>query len=205
MPTTTESLFLLLIFILPGFILANVYNRNISRPYPKDYQFVIESIGFSTFNHLVAYFFTNKIYIWYSEKILFDKYPHYFGLWIFGVVFILPILLGLIFSKIVELEPLQNILDKIGLSIAGRTSQSWDYFFEKNKACWMIIYLETGEKIGGIFGQKSFVSLTPNPKDIYLEAAYEVKEDGTFGSILGDSFGVWVNGDKIKKIEFFKK
>lgn len=202
---TIESLFILIIFILPGFILASVYNRNISRSNPTDSKLVIESIGFSTFNHLISYFYTAKIYAYYHTGTLFDKYIHYFALWILLVVFLLPIFFGWFFSKIVEAEQLQNFFERIGLSIASRTNQAWNYFFQQESGVWVIIYLKSGVKVGGIFGQKSFASLSPNPKDIYLEKAYKIKGENTFGNPLGDNVGIWINGDNIERIEFFKK
>lgn len=69
----------------------------------------------------------------------------FYVIWILIVVFVLPFLLGLAFGIIVEAGKLQNWLDRLGISIASRTSQTWDYFFSKKERCWLIAYLDSGE------------------------------------------------------------
>lgn len=205
MPATVEAVAILVAFVLPGFILANVYNRNVSRPTPSDTKLAIESIGFGAFNHLVASPFTLQVFEWYERGTLLTKHTGGLFVWCALVIFLLPILFGSVFSLIVEARVLQTVLGKLGLSVALRTSQAWDYFFQQREGCWVLVHLKSGSVIGGIFGRHSFASLTPHPRDLYLEQSYEVKEDGTFGEPLGDTLGEWIDGGDIERVQFFKK
>lgn len=204
MPATYDALVIVLLFVLPGLILSAVYNANVARPPRSDLAVITTSIAFSVLVHLSVYYWTSDIYKWYSDQSLFGRHLDAFALWVFVAIFVLPILIGRLFSALVEMDSLQRFWGSFGLSTVSRTTQAWDYFFQQQRGCWMIITLKSGPEVGGRFDQDSFAALTPGNKDVYIEEVYEVKADGTFGEPLGDGIGMWVNGSDITKIEFFK-
>lgn len=53
--------------------------------------------------------------------------------------------------------------------------------------------------VGGYFGPRSFAGSPPNHSDLFLEWAYDMEEDGTFGERL--DYGLYIPGDKIKRLE----
>lgn len=103
-----------------------------------------------------------------------------------------------------ESKILEPYTGRVGQTLVSRTTQAWDYFFQQRKGCWIIIFLKSGDSIGGELGKGSFVSLTPHPKDVFIQKAYNIKEDGTFGEPLVDNIGMWIDGSDIQRIEFFR-
>lgn len=67
----------------------------------------------------------------------------------------------------------------------------------------MLIHLENGNLIGGYFGANSYATSFPNQGDLYLEAVYEVAEDGTFGEPIEDTDGMIITSDDYHYVELF--
>jgi hypothetical protein len=79
----------------------------------------------------------------------------------------------------------------------------WDYFVHQRRSCFMIIHLKDDNMIGGYYGENSYTSTFPNEPSIYLEKAFKINPDGTFGSEIADSFGLVISKEDFKYIEFF--
>ena len=56
--------------------------------------------------------------------------------------------------------------------------------------------------MGGWYGRSSRASAYPNSPDLYLESAYEMGNDGRFGSRVQNSAGLYVSMSDIEVIEF---
>lgn len=80
---------------------------------------------------------------------------------------------------------------------------AWDYFFELRQPVFVLIHLNNGGLIGGYWGANSYAGSFPNDGDIYLEAIYAVKADGTFGDPIPDSRGLLLRKDQYLYLELF--
>ena len=61
-----------------------------------------------------------------------------------------------------------------------------------------------GSLIGGEFGRHSFASLSPNRPDLSLERQYFIEKDHNFGEPVPQGIGVWISGDAVKAIHFYR-
>ena len=61
--------------------------------------------------------------------------------------------------------------------------------------------MNDGTRIGGYFGAGSFASSESGERDLYLEEAYEVSDDGLWKRRARDA-GVWIRGTEVRLIEF---
>ncbi|MFW6275604.1 MAG: DUF6338 family protein [bacterium] len=122
-----------------------------------------------------------------------------FGLFTVLVIFIMfiaPILWTIIYVRISKSKILRPY-------ILNPIKNPWDYFFEQNKSSWVIINLKNGEKIGGVYSDKSFTSAYPHKEQIYLEELWVLNEKGGFEKKKNRTSGVIILGDEIKSIEFY--
>jgi hypothetical protein len=56
--------------------------------------------------------------------------------------------------------------------------------------------------VGGWYGRRSRASAYPNPADLYLESAYEMGSDGSFGPRVRATGGLYVNMSDVEVLEF---
>lgn len=117
----------------------------------------------------------------------------------------MPIAVAFVVSSLWSASCLQGALGKFGLSLVQRTPKAWDRFFlTQSEGCWVVAEMDDGALVGGEFGQGSFASLSPHNEDLYLESAYFVDKDHNFLDPMQDNVGVWINGEKIKKLFFYR-
>lgn len=83
------------------------------------------------------------------------------------------------------------------------TGSAWDYFFSLKQPGWVIVQMKTGRKVAGLYGGESFASSAPNPRELFLQEAWLLNDDGGFERVVNDSAGVIVCGE-VESIEVFK-
>ena len=81
--------------------------------------------------------------------------------------------------------------------------KSWDYFFSRKECCFMLVHLNNGRVIGGLYGPGSFASSYPEKEDLYLQEVWKVDAKGKFIEKISGSKGLLVNYDVIEYIELF--
>lgn len=82
---------------------------------------------------------------------------------------------------------------------------AWDGLFAGMGPCFVRAKLKSGGWVGGWYGtNNSQVSAFPNPADIYLESAYLMNADGSFGARVPDSGGLYLRMDDAEVIEFVR-
>lgn len=94
---------------------------------------------------------------------------------------------------------------------AGRdpAPRAWDNLFSGSRAGVIRLRLDTGGRLGGLFGENSYAAgYGEEPQDLYLERAYLVQEDGSFAKDADGDFselgsGILVKWDNIVVLEFF--
>src|SRR5438034_2961747 len=207
MPGTVQGVTLAILFIVPGFVLGSVYNRNLAQPAPTDARFVILSLFFSVLNHLVLSPWTVRIYEqWQLAKLL--EYRWEFVAWLFSAVIFVPVVLGLTLSQVIEAPRLQPLLKRLGYSSVDRTQTCWDLFAQHPWDAWVIVGLNDGTNIAGKFGRNSYVARTPPegsiPRDIFIEEVW-LSDGNTFGDKVPNTRGAWINGADIRWIKFLRE
>jgi len=79
---------------------------------------------------------------------------------------------------------------------------AWDSAFRGRSTCFVRARLKSGAWVGGWYGRHSRASAYPNLADLYLESAYEMGDDGSFGSRVQASGGLYVRVDDVEFLEF---
>jgi hypothetical protein len=181
---TGNNLQLLIFFVAPGFISLRIWG--LIQPSKKAIlsESIIEAIVFSSLNYIATawiYWVLNPDLVWLYYVIVLIICPI---LW--------PIVLRFLLTRKIFRNKIINLIPK-----------SWDYFFSKREGCFMLIHLNNGRIIGGLYGLDSFTSSYPEKEDIYLQEVWKVDEEGKFVEKIFDTKGLLVNYNAIEYIELF--
>ncbi len=80
---------------------------------------------------------------------------------------------------------------------------AWDEFFRGRPTGFVRARLKSGAWVGGWYGkQGSYASAYPNGADLYLESAYEMRSDGSFGPRVKGTGGLYLRMEDIEVLEF---
>ena len=186
---TEATLSLFIFFLLPGFISIQVYGWIIPTRdrSPSDRLSEIASTGAISFLILFLLF----------GSPLSDKGDLDLSLgMVFAIVFIpamLPVLL-IYFRKLLS-----------WLGMARQIENSvWDFFFLKRSPCFVRGQFKDGSKFGGYVGDKSYITLSPNVQEIYVEQRWELDDNDGFERPLIGTKGFFINRNDCEFMEFFE-
>ncbi|MEP3438368.1 MAG: DUF6338 family protein [Hoeflea sp.] len=161
--------FLFAILILPGFISMRVYSliRPGDQPTLKDT--IFEAIAYSAINiglmsWAIFLFFSTEA--WHTRSLLAAL-----------ILAVGPVIWPFLLDRFL------GVMAKTGL-VKYRYKTAWDDFFSRRQACWLIVHLHDGTKIGGIFSGQSYATLYPTPGHLFIEELWEV--DQNTGAFKGE-------------------
>jgi len=192
-PFDSDTLRLILIFFVPGFISMRVYDLVIPSPRRDFSKAFLEAISFSCINFALLYWLIVAIH---SNDFQTD-YPFWYYIFSLLVLFIAPIFWPIFYYKAISLRFLKR-------RILHPIDKPWDYIFGKKIPFWVIVHLKDGRRIGGLYGPNSFTSSYPAPEQIYLEELWELDARGRFVKRVDRSSGILISASDFQSIELFQ-
>ena len=192
-PFSSETLRLILIFFVPGFISIKVYDLLVPSEKRDFSKSLFEAISFSCVNFALTYWAIVAIH---SNNIQVNHPFCYYGSSVL-ILFVAPILWPLIYLKIISTP---FFMEKTIHPIP----KPWDYVFSQRKPLWVIVHLKDGRRIGGFYGTESFASSYPTNEQIYLEEVWCLDEKGKFLERIARSKGIILSKEDFEAIEFFE-
>lgn len=205
LPTTFEALIIIALVFVPGFIFVQLIRRAIAHfPESVDARHFLAILAAGMFLHVLAYPISSRwIVDWYLDGTLHKHWTPVW-LWLVGVVFLWPVLLGVATALLIPRMWVDRQLDRVGLGYIDRIPSAWDYAVLPEDGAWVKVYLREGRMVAGVFGAQSFASIFGRHRDLYLELMYNVDESGNFTTPVVDNAGVWIAQDTISHVEFFR-
>jgi hypothetical protein len=192
-PFSSETLRLILIFFVPGFISIKIYDLYVPSERRDFSKSLLEAVSFSCINFALLYW---PIVTIHSNGFQ-NNHPAYYYLLALVMLFISPIFWPIIFSKITNLTFFRNkLIDPI--------LKPWDRLFSQRKSFWVIVHLNDGRLIGGKYGQNSFTSTYPADEQIFFEEVWKLDHNGKFLEKIEHSHGIIISKDNFQLIEFFR-
>lgn len=82
------------------------------------------------------------------------------------------------------------------------TPRAWDFAFRNIEPTYIRVQTTGGGWIGGWYGPHSFISSYPEPRELYIETAHQMGEDGTIGAEQPGSGGIYVRCEDVQAVEF---
>jgi len=189
----SDTLRLILIFFVPGFISMKVYDLYIPSERRDFSKSLLEAVSFSLFNFAILF--------WFIAAIHSDDFPtnHPFWYYVFFllIVFVAPMVWTTLYILLLNSKILQKWF-------VHPVSKPWDYLFGKKQSYWVIVHMKDGRRIGGRYDTNSFSSSYPAPEQIYLEELWRLDEAGRFLEKVERSHGIIISASEFQSIEFFQ-
>ena len=82
--------------------------------------------------------------------------------------------------------------------------KAWDHVFGNGKAFFVLIDLQKGGLIGGLYIGDSFTSSYPADEDIYLSEVWKISKLGKFQCKINGTHGLLISAREIQFMEFFQ-
>jgi hypothetical protein len=193
-PFDSDTLRLILIFFVPGFISMKVYDLYVPSERRDFSKSLMEAVSFSCVNFAAMY--------WAIVAIHADNFPTNHPFWYYlasaGILFVAPIFWPILYSRTMSLPFFRK-------RTIHPTPKPWDYVFSKGESLWVIVHLRDGRRIGGRFDTQSFASSFPADEQIYIEEVWQLDSKGRFKRKVDDSRGLIISREDFEAIEFFQQ
>src|SRR6476660_4927156 len=157
----------------------------------------LQYLTFSCVNHG----FSSWLVVLMVQGNWLEKFPKTSALLAFVILFVSPVVIGLLASRMGRKERVQQILSAFGFMVHRFIPTSWDFTFEKERPSWIIVRLKDGASVYGFFGNQSFAGDDPEERDLFVEAVFSPKDDGHWQPVV-DTGGILVKASEIATIEF---
>lgn len=188
----SDSIQIFILLVVPGLISMHVWRLLIATPQVEWASAALEAAFYGALNFAL----TLPLIILIHQDGFPQRHPYiYAGLGLV-VLFVAPIVWPLLLKLLLNTPVMR------GLQLPYPTA--WDFFFEQRLPVFVLITLQNGRMIGGLFGPESYAASYPRDGDIYLECMYHVNSNGVFGQPVAGSRGVLVRKEEYSHIELLE-
>lgn len=198
-----SSIFILIVFVLPGFLMEEVVKYKLPTRKKETPKLLLEYLFNSCLNYAVFIWFVYRSLQYVNLDSMSILPTWEFTLSWIGLVFVFPIILGLIKAW---------FLDKYPTIHPVPTAWDWVFWNKADKAFWVLVTFKDESKVGGLYkpdqnpnGTNSFASSSPPAQDIYIRDVWRVDEDGNFCKKVERTGGIWIAIDEVKTLEFWEE
>lgn len=195
-----DMIFYTLSFVVPGFICDSVLASIIPRRSEGKERLFLRYLTLSGLNY--------AFWVWLIYLLLrvdfFRQNPIVSALSWFLIIFVSPILLGLILGKQSSKGWIRRFLMRLGINTIHPIPSAWDFFFSTTPPVWMLVTLKDGSQVAGLFGSRSFASSDQDERDLYIEEMYKIGTDAPWEKVQSTR-GIFITGSEIKHIEFWER
>lgn len=184
-------------FLVPGFIWSTVLSMLVPRLSAKPESRVVEFLTLSCINHG---FWSWALLLIFRVGPL-NEQPIWCVAALFGIVFVSPIVFGLLHARLQQIEWVARQLKRLGYRPIHSVPTAWDWKFSQGKSGWARVTLKSGPIVYGLFAEGSFAGSDPERRDLFPVATYRLLESGDWAP-EEDTQGVLILADQIATIEF---
>jgi hypothetical protein len=198
MPTNLDQIYLILAFVVPGFIFHSAYSFFIrSQSQRAD----LDLLRFIATSFIIFALLSPYIY-WLSLPENADlSYEEKLLNW-FIILFVLPFVFGVGWAIVTKRAWFRKFFNVLGLNPIHYSPTAWDWQFGRMEyPHWVIVTLNDDSVVGGLFGTTSLAGSHPDSRDIYIEEVYSIDDQGKWER-AADTAGILITKDNIKHIEF---
>lgn len=194
-----DAVFYTVGFLIPGFVWSAVLSMLVPRRVMSSEVRLLEYLTFSCLNHGLW----SWALFWIFRTAFIENHPYWGGLVVFGIVFLSPVVLGVLTAYLQQREMVARFLGRLGFRTIHPIPMAWDWLFSQEKPYWALVTLKNGSRLYGLYGLRSYAGSDPERRDLYLEAMFRVVQSGDWAPVE-DTAGVLVMANEIAAIELKK-
>lgn len=188
----------MLLVIVPGFVYQGVRGR-ILGPIPAERELsvrLLRAVAMSGALALVyiAVFGSSLTDVLRQPDTALEGNVRLDALIAFGLVFVVPALLGLgeAIWRQGRVHPELKFKERMGPY--DPTPTAWDFGFrDSEESDFIRVLTKNGDWCGGRVGKTGFFTGYPETRELFLETAYLMDPQGSFGAAVSGSQGVWID------------
>jgi len=186
-----------ILFLVPGFIMSSVLGMLYRRRSRSASEQTLQYLTFSCVN----------LGLWSWLIVLMiqgewvDRHAVFASLLVFIIVFVSPVVLGLLTLLLTQKVVVRRLLSAFGFKVERFIPTAWDYKFQKGEPEWVIVRLKDGSSVYGLWAEMSFAGDDPNERDIFIEAVFRPDSDNPWKPVV-DTRGILIKSSEIGTIEF---
>jgi hypothetical protein len=163
--TSVEAIFVILAFVVPGFVMSVVRSQFATGRPQKGSEQVLGYLALSAINYAV--------FSWLVYILAATGFPHRHPGWAaflwFTVILIGPAVLGAGLGIVIQRDLFRPFFARLRLQPVHVVPTAWDYQFGRlREAHWVLVKLKDGSTVAGFFGTRSFASSDPDERDIFM-------------------------------------
>ncbi len=169
---SNSDLYFLLAVLVPGFIYNGVLAHFVPLHQNSEKALILLRLLTATaFNYAIC---SPVIYLLATNALFPHNALRQGSTW-FIIIFLVPVLLGLVRALVIQRDSGTWFYKLVKLRPISAIPTGWDWIFGRTDPCYLLITLTDGTEIAGYFGAKSMASSDPERKDLYIEKVYNTK------------------------------
>lgn len=188
---------LVIFFIVPGLIALFVRSRFIAGRSP--------SVKESTLIFVVLSLFYYSLIILFIEPAFSIREPWVLrvSIWVL-LILVGPAIFGFALGIAAQREWFTRLANSLGFAVVHIIPAAWDWRFSSipGEGFFVMVTLNSGERVAGLFAKSSFASSDARERDLYIEEEYTVTDQGNW-EVRPERVGVLISAKEIRYIEFW--
>lgn len=194
-----------LLTVVPGFVYQGS-RAHFRGPTPDEREIgvrILRALALSgIFALLYVVIFGSHLTSGFLDKNSYLSNPRASAIWGFLMLFVVPFISAAAIHVWSSRKQYPDLAWRKRFRVYDPTPSAWDFASARLEPGFVRILTKDGLWIGGYAGEGSFFTGYPEPREIYLEEAWTLGNDGTFDGIVSASRGMWVRCDDAQLVQF---
>jgi hypothetical protein len=200
------------VIIIPGFVYQGMRVK-FRGPRPEDQDFkvrLLRALATSAVFALAYVIVIGFVLIWTDIPKLPDNFyvtgleVFAAGLSVLALVFLVPSGIALVLHVREAKKLYPNLSRKELFSVYDPTPTAWDFAVNRVGPSFVRVLLSDGRWVGGYADEDSFFTSYPEAREIFVEQAFQLNDEGEFGEVVENTAGRWIKCDDAMIVEFVK-
>lgn len=193
-----------LLAVIPGFVFQG-FRGHFRGPIPEEREFSARILRALAISGLLAIVYVVALGRVVTDLVItpassFD-HPRATAALAGALVFVVPAIAAVAVHAY-EVRGMTNMDWRKRFRLYDPTPTAWDFASSRTEPGFVRILSKEGTWAGGYAGLGSFFTGYPEMREVYLQEAWELTDDGTFVAALPGPSGVWIRCDDAQLVQF---
>lgn len=124
-------------------------------------------------------------------------------LWQFSLNFIVPLLVAAALVFFDQSQQFYKLTQKFGLRPTHHEPTAWDFAYRSRGPSYLLVHLNDGSTVAGVWVEGSFASSTPGDRDLLVSQLWTVDPSGSW-QCVNPPRAMLICGGSIRMVEFIE-